>query len=241
MIKQLINRLLYSHTYSSEAYIRYLRKNGAVIGKNTRFVSPKQCRVDSGRMDHISIGDNCCIVSSNLIAHDYSWYVLIDKYERIIPDAGDTIQIGNNVFLGLNTTVLKGVTIGDNVIVGANSLVNKDLESNSIYAGNPIKKICTLEEYYQKREKQRLQEAFKKIGFYKYKYNRNPTIKEMNFFSFLWLKRTKENYEQYIKPLKYNGISNHPKIKNIFFNSKPEYESFESLLIDFNLQKEEEI
>lgn len=54
------------------------------------------------------------------------------------------IIIGKNVWIGANTTVLKGVTIGDNTVVGTMSLVNKSLPSNSICVGIPAKKIRDL-------------------------------------------------------------------------------------------------
>ena len=56
--------------------------------------------------------------------------------------------IGNNVFIGMKSTILKGVHIGDNVIIGANSLVNKDIPDNCVEAGNPCLVIVGLEEYH---------------------------------------------------------------------------------------------
>ena len=44
MLRKLINRIIYPHSYSSNSYVNYLRKHGALIGNNTRFVSPKNCR-----------------------------------------------------------------------------------------------------------------------------------------------------------------------------------------------------
>ena len=52
----------------------------------------------------------------------------------------------------MHTTILKGTNIGDNVIIGANSLVNKDIPSNCVAAGNPIKIIMPLDTYYMKRK-----------------------------------------------------------------------------------------
>jgi acetyltransferase-like isoleucine patch superfamily enzyme len=49
------------------------------------------------------------------------------------------VNIGDNVFIGVDTTILKGVTIGNNVIIGAKSLVTKDIPSNSIAYGIPAK------------------------------------------------------------------------------------------------------
>lgn len=47
------------------------------------------------------------------------------------------VSIGDNVFIGMQSTILKGVHIGNNVIIGANSLVNKDVPDNCVVAGNP--------------------------------------------------------------------------------------------------------
>jgi acetyltransferase-like isoleucine patch superfamily enzyme len=50
-------------------------------------------------------------------------------------------QIGDDVWLGANVVVLKGVTIGDRTIVGAGSVVTKSLPSDVIAAGVPAKVI----------------------------------------------------------------------------------------------------
>ncbi len=57
----------------------------------------------------------------------------------------------DNVFIGMQTTVLFNVRIGSNVIIGANSLVNKDLDGGFLYAGNPVKKVCSFDEFVKKR------------------------------------------------------------------------------------------
>jgi maltose O-acetyltransferase len=41
------------------------------------------------------------------------------------------------VWLGVNVTVMKGVTIGANSLIGAGSIVTKDIPANVIAAGNP--------------------------------------------------------------------------------------------------------
>jgi acetyltransferase-like isoleucine patch superfamily enzyme len=53
---------------------------------------------------------------------------------------GDVV-IGNDVWLGFNTTVLSGVTIGDGAAVGANSLVTKDIPAYALVGGNPARLI----------------------------------------------------------------------------------------------------
>ena len=51
------------------------------------------------------------------------------------------IIIGNNVWIGANTTILKGSKVGNNIVIGACSLLTGEyLEENSIYVGSPAKK-----------------------------------------------------------------------------------------------------
>jgi acetyltransferase-like isoleucine patch superfamily enzyme len=53
------------------------------------------------------------------------------------------IVIGENVWVGINSRINKGVTIGDNAIVAANAVVTKDVPANSVVAGNPGKIVKT--------------------------------------------------------------------------------------------------
>lgn len=50
-------------------------------------------------------------------------------------------KIGNNVYIGANSTVAGKITIGDNVLIAANSLVVSNVEANSTVLGVPAKKI----------------------------------------------------------------------------------------------------
>ena len=56
------------------------------------------------------------------------------------PQKGD-INIGNDVWIGYNATIMAGVTIGDGAIIATNSTVTKDVEPYSIVGGNPTKEI----------------------------------------------------------------------------------------------------
>ena len=62
------------------------------------------------------------------------------------------ITIGNNVFIGANTTVLPNIVIGDNVVIGCNSVITKNIKNNSVVVGNPARVICTYDEYIHKNE-----------------------------------------------------------------------------------------
>jgi virginiamycin A acetyltransferase len=58
----------------------------------------------------------------------------------MLPLKGDTI-IGNDVWIGLDVTIMPGVKIGDGSIIGAKSVVTKDVEPYTIVGGNPAKEI----------------------------------------------------------------------------------------------------
>lgn len=53
---------------------------------------------------------------------------------------GDTI-IGNDVWIGQNSTILPGVHVGDGAIIGANSVVRNDIDSYTVVIGNPSRMI----------------------------------------------------------------------------------------------------
>jgi acetyltransferase-like isoleucine patch superfamily enzyme len=55
------------------------------------------------------------------------------------------VMIGNDVFIGANAMVLKGVNIGDRSIIGAGSVVTKSIPADEIWAGNPARFIKKLE------------------------------------------------------------------------------------------------
>jgi acetyltransferase-like isoleucine patch superfamily enzyme len=57
---------------------------------------------------------------------------------------GDPVTIEDNVWLGMNVIVLKGVTIGKNSMIAANSVVTKDIPENVLAGGYPCKVIRSL-------------------------------------------------------------------------------------------------
>jgi virginiamycin A acetyltransferase len=56
------------------------------------------------------------------------------------PQKGN-IDIGNDVWIGYNATIMAGVNIGDGAIIAANSTITRDVEPYTIVGGNPAKKI----------------------------------------------------------------------------------------------------
>ena len=89
--------------------------------------------------DNVMIGGGTCIYDTDfhpLSAEDR----LADNYENTV---NSPVVIESNVFIGANSTILKGVTIGKNSIIGACSVVTKNVPPNEIWAGNPAKFIKT--------------------------------------------------------------------------------------------------
>jgi acetyltransferase-like isoleucine patch superfamily enzyme len=75
-----------------------------------------------------------------------------------VPDLELTAPInrGNDVYVGLNNTILPRTKIGNRCIVGACSLVKGEFPDNSVIAGVPAKRIKSVDEYLQKAKKNSL-------------------------------------------------------------------------------------
>jgi len=93
-----------------------------------------------GAMEKIEIG-NDVLCGANTLITDFDWHGILPHERKTSPGDSRPIIIGNNVFIGYGTVVLKGVSIGDNSVIGANSVVTKSIPANVIAGGNPCKVI----------------------------------------------------------------------------------------------------
>ncbi|AST06076.1 hypothetical protein AF2641_03870 [Anoxybacillus flavithermus] len=89
--------------------------------------------------DNVNIGANVTILDSDL--HPINPY---ERKKNSINVVKKPVFIEDNVWIGMNSIVLKGVTIGKNSIVGAGSVVTKSIPPNCIAAGNPARVIQKL-------------------------------------------------------------------------------------------------
>jgi acetyltransferase-like isoleucine patch superfamily enzyme len=55
------------------------------------------------------------------------------------------VKISDNVWIGMNAIILKGVTIGENSVVAAGAVVTKSVPANTIVAGNPAAVVKTFQ------------------------------------------------------------------------------------------------
>ena len=111
-----------------------LEIEGPLSMSNTTMVATKHIKI--GR--NVMIGGGVFIVDSDFHSMDYSnWRTLNDE---ILMKREDVI-IGNNVFIGMNSIILKGVHIGDGAIIAAGSVVSKSVPANEVWGGNPAKFI----------------------------------------------------------------------------------------------------
>ena len=208
--------------------IKYLKKIGVHIGNRTTFFDPRSTIIDETRPWMISIGDDVQITAGvTILTHGYDWAVLKRVYGEVLGSSG-AVDIGNNVFIGMHATILKGVRIGNNVIIGANSLVNKNIPDNCVAVGNPCRVVMNLDEYHEKRKEAQVQEASELVRIY-----RNSTGKEVDekiLHEFFWLFTNQpDNMPDVWKRM--NELSGNGKLSNeLLKNNKKSFKDMESFL-----------
>ena len=155
-LKQQLFYLFYNHfiTHIPLLFFRMflLRLSGAKIGKRTiidigwyvmgqqKLKIGPQCHINRNCMldarggltigNNVSVSHNVCFVTGS---HDYN-----------TPDfkyVDGPIIVDDNVWIGLNVTILKNVHIGEGAVVAAGALVTKDIPPFEVWGGVPAKKI----------------------------------------------------------------------------------------------------
>jgi acetyltransferase-like isoleucine patch superfamily enzyme len=95
------------------------------IGKNVYF--------DDLHPSLISVGKNTIITEGTRVLSHF----LDVNYNDFDHQYLGKVFIGRNVFIGMNTVIVKPVNIGEGAIIGANSVIIKDISPYSIWGGNP--------------------------------------------------------------------------------------------------------
>ncbi len=233
LIKDIYRKLRFGHKATSEDYVNYLRSLGMSIGEDVFFYAPLKTLEDTQYPWQISIGNHVKITQGViLLTHDYSWSVMkrveSDGQRGCILGASGNLTIGNNVFIGMNAIVLRGVTIGNDVIIGAGSVVAKDCESGWVYAGNPAKKIISIQDYLKKRQGAQLREAKELWVSYKNRYGKRPT-REVFHEYFMLFESPESLDEKQIEKMKLCG--NYEDSIDYMNNHKAPFCSFEEFAL----------
>lgn len=237
--KRTLLKFKYGYKSSSESYEKFLRKKGISIGKNVKFNSPWTLIIDYLKPWLLEIGDDVIIAGNvSIITHGADWRILHNLYGDVI-GSGDKVKIGNNVFIGIGTTILKGVTIGNNVIIGAGSIVTKDLESNGVYAGSPARFIMSIEDYYNKRKSMQLKEFKTNVIEYYRRYQKYPSKHLMKEYFWIFTNRDGKIDEEFQKLN--DDCSNFQNAENKFLKTRPLYKSYEEFLEEVKNEYKENI
>lgn len=87
--------------------------------------------------DYVQIGPNTLITT---VGHPITPKGRRHHISKVKP-----VNIGNDVWIGANVTILPGINIGNNVVIGAGAVVTKDIPDNSLAVGVPARVIREIE------------------------------------------------------------------------------------------------
>ena len=146
----LFNHLTLDHGSDISAVMHFVRSQARIsVGANS-FIGGKTSLIAAS---HIHIGNNSMISFDCLIIDNDSHPLLpserlldLERHHQGRSKSWEhiscsPISIGNNVWVGARSIILKGVSIGDNSVVAAGSVVTKSIPPNNLYAGNPARFI----------------------------------------------------------------------------------------------------
>ena len=147
--RRLLQTMKYHLIRNNEKKNDYLRKKNIVkdIGEhvvlNWKIIPLYPQLLKFG--NNIMLGSGVRFLTHDAIHHVFhGMNVNLDEYVGCI-------EIGDNVFIGADSSIMSNVRIGNNVIIGANSLVTKDVPNNSVACGVPARVIMTFEDFVEKR------------------------------------------------------------------------------------------
>jgi chloramphenicol O-acetyltransferase type B len=132
--------------FHAGARVRLWAKSTLIIGSNFYIGRDSFIETDCIIGNHVIMANKVGIVGR--YDHNYQQIGLPVRLASSIRDkkydwkGNDLItEIGNDVWIGYNCTIMQGVKIHDGAIIAAGSVLTKDAEPYSIYGGNPAKKI----------------------------------------------------------------------------------------------------
>lgn len=135
----------FSIIYAKLSHVGFARWIGVNMGKNV-FIYGNPIDMFGTEPWCITLGNNVHITREVLfVTHDGGTLL----FRKQIPDLEITkpIVIGDNVYIGVRSIIMPGVTIGNNCIIAAGSVVTKNVPDSSVYGGVPARFIKSTDEY----------------------------------------------------------------------------------------------
>jgi acetyltransferase-like isoleucine patch superfamily enzyme len=124
-------------------------KVGAFVEIQRNAKIGRRCKISS----HTFVCEGVTIEDNVFVGHGVVF--INDTYPRATTPEGElktdkdwrleTTLIKKGASIGSGSTILCGVTIGENAIVGAGSVVTKDIPNDTIVAGNPARKLRSID------------------------------------------------------------------------------------------------
>ena len=116
-------------------------EGGSEISVGSGVSSYRDINIVAKNGKNIYIGDEC-MFAREIMVRNNDGHVILDKATGELLNPPEDIVIGNNVWIGMRSIILKGSVIKDGSVIGAMSLVNKKFdEENILIAGVPAKKL----------------------------------------------------------------------------------------------------
>lgn len=109
--------------WGNEGFAEIIIGDNTSIGDRTEIHAGKRVEIGSG-----------CNISWDVCIMDRDYHKFNSETEEIKP-----VKIGNNVWIGCNSILLKGITVGDGAVIAAGSVVVKDVPPAALVGGNPAK------------------------------------------------------------------------------------------------------
>lgn len=94
--------------------------------------------------DYVNIGAGCIIMDTNF--HSTDWKMRLNRKVDVLNAYNSSITIGNYVFIGTRSIIMKGVVIGDKAMISAGSVVTSNIPALEHWGGNPAKFIRKISE-----------------------------------------------------------------------------------------------
>lgn len=135
--------------YKNKCILLAREENSVIeIGDNSSFNGATVSSVEKVIIGkNVMIGYNALIIDSDGHPIDPELRV-----KHLAKGLSKPIYIMDNVWIGANTTILKGVKIGENSVIGANSYITSNIPPNVVAAGNPCKVLMPIGMLIENRE-----------------------------------------------------------------------------------------